>query len=87
MYQDRELTIDGLRLHYTEWGDPDAETLLCVGGIMQEAHVWDLFAETMSTVNRSPDSRTVNRACLWTPGNTRPPAATGSHEAEHRSRM
>jgi pimeloyl-ACP methyl ester carboxylesterase len=48
VYQDRELTIDGLRLHYTEWGDPDAETLLCVGGIMQEAHVWDLFAETMS---------------------------------------
>jgi pimeloyl-ACP methyl ester carboxylesterase len=34
---------DGLRLHYWEWGDPQAETYVFVHGVRDQGRSWDLF--------------------------------------------
>jgi esterase len=44
-----EVTVDGLRLHYLDWGAPrpDAPTMLLVHGGIVTAHVWDFFSLSM----------------------------------------
>lgn len=37
-----------VRLSYTDWGDPDAAVLLCVGGIANTARRWDYLASALS---------------------------------------
>jgi pimeloyl-ACP methyl ester carboxylesterase len=45
---DNFVTVNGARLHYTEFGDPAAPAVLCLHGFSFEAHVWDRFAERIS---------------------------------------
>jgi esterase len=44
-YTDRDITVDGLRIHYQEWGDPAAPTILMVHGFGVSGHMFDEFAE------------------------------------------
>lgn len=45
-YVDRYVIVNGLRLHYTEWGQSAADDgyWLFTGGVIQHAHVWDPIA-------------------------------------------
>jgi esterase len=43
-WQDRDVRIDGLKLHYLDWGAVERHPLLLVHGGMQTAHSWDLVA-------------------------------------------
>lgn len=38
---DRYLEVNGMRLHYLEWGKPHFEPLLFLHGFMGHAHTWD----------------------------------------------
>ncbi len=40
------------RLHYTEWGEPDAPVVLCVHGLTQTARSFDRMAETLAADRR-----------------------------------
>jgi pimeloyl-ACP methyl ester carboxylesterase len=42
--QDRYLTVNGLRLHYLEWGADNTQPVILLHGFMAHAHVWDEFA-------------------------------------------
>ncbi|WP_157879257.1 alpha/beta fold hydrolase [Pararhodospirillum photometricum] len=41
-----------VRLTYTDWGDPEAPVLLCVGGIANTARRWDYLALGLSATHR-----------------------------------
>ena len=43
-YVSRNAVINHLRLHYLEWGDPDAPPVLVLHGGNQSAHSWDLVS-------------------------------------------
>lgn len=38
------LTVNGLRLHYLDWGNPMAPAVVCVHGLRGNAHAFDAFA-------------------------------------------
>tara|TARA_R110002110_G_scaffold414147_2_gene643303 strand:+ start:27658 stop:28497 length:840 start_codon:yes stop_codon:yes gene_type:complete len=40
------------RLHYTEWGEPDAPVVLCVHGLTQTARSFDRLAEVLAADRR-----------------------------------
>jgi pimeloyl-ACP methyl ester carboxylesterase len=40
-YQDGWLDIDGLRIHYTEWGAPTGEPVVMLHGLNVQCHTWD----------------------------------------------
>lgn len=40
----RFVTVNGLRLHYLDWGGPSQRVLLLLHGITGNCHVWDPFA-------------------------------------------
>ena len=42
--QDKELTINGLRLHYLDWGNESKQSILLFHGGAQQAHSWDFIA-------------------------------------------
>ncbi len=42
--RDSHLEVNGLRLHYIEWGEADSEPILLLHGFMGHAHVWDSVA-------------------------------------------
>jgi len=44
---DKELTLNGLRFHYLDWGNTDAQALICLHGFTSHAHSWDTFATAM----------------------------------------
>ena len=46
--QDRYIEVDGLRLHYVEWGDAQARTVVLLHGLQDCARSWDFFAAAMS---------------------------------------
>ncbi|MBS7705483.1 alpha/beta fold hydrolase [Chelatococcus asaccharovorans] len=46
-YQDGWVEINGLRLHYTEWGSPAKPTLLMLHGLNVTCHTWDPFAREL----------------------------------------
>lgn len=62
--------LDGLRLHYLEWGAPDAPTLVLLHalGALVTAHDWDGFAASMQSTHRviAPDQRGFGLSD-WTP--------------------
>jgi len=35
------LTVNGLKLHHLDWGNPDAPALVCVHGLSGNAHAFD----------------------------------------------
>ena len=43
-YTDRFATINGLRLHYLEWGDPAKPPMILLHGIARHAHTFDHIA-------------------------------------------
>ncbi len=45
---DNFVTVDGARLHYTEYGTAGAPALLCLHGFMGHAHNWDRFAQCLA---------------------------------------
>lgn len=49
----RGLSAKGFhRLHYTEWGEPDAPVVLCVHGLTQTARAFDRLAEVLAADRR-----------------------------------
>jgi len=47
-YADKTVVANGLKLHYLEWGDPSAPTLIALHGLRGHGHSWDSFSEPMS---------------------------------------
>lgn len=47
LYQDRTLTLRGLRFHYLDWGTEGKPPFVCLHGGAQTAHSWDDFAPLM----------------------------------------
>jgi pimeloyl-ACP methyl ester carboxylesterase len=45
--QDRKVTLNGLRFHYLDWGNEDAQPLVLLHGLSSHAHTWDKFASAM----------------------------------------
>ena len=42
--QDREVVVNGLRMHYIDWGKEGAPVILFLHGGAQQAHMWDFSA-------------------------------------------
>ena len=42
--RDKTITLDGLRFHYRDWGDPDAPPLVLLHAYLQHARSWDTVA-------------------------------------------
>ena len=47
-YVSRNVLVNGLRLHLTEWGDPSHQALLLLHGGNQTSHSWDLVSLHLS---------------------------------------
>ncbi len=47
-YTDRDVDVNGLKLHYQEWGDPSNPTILMVHGFGVSGHMFDEFAARVS---------------------------------------
>ena len=45
---DRHVNVNGLNLHYLEWGDPGNPTIVMLHGIQQQAHSWDFISLPLS---------------------------------------
>ena len=45
---DKHVKVNGLNLHYLEWGDPGKPTILMLHGIQQQAHSWDFISLPLS---------------------------------------
>jgi len=45
---DRFVSVNGLRLHYLEWGTASATPIVMLHGLRGSAHTWDLVAEPLS---------------------------------------
>jgi pimeloyl-ACP methyl ester carboxylesterase len=46
--EDKYIDVDGLRLHYLDWGNGSAQPMALLHGIQDCAHSWDFFASSMS---------------------------------------
>ena len=46
---DRFAEVNGLRLHYREYGDPTGPPLVLLHGVAMEAHSWDRFAADLGS--------------------------------------
>lgn len=47
--KDKYLNVNGLRLHYLDWGNSRLQPMLLLHGFMAHAHVWDNFALSFRT--------------------------------------
>jgi len=46
---EKYLNVNGIRLHYLDWGNFRLQPILLLHGFMAHAHVWDDFAQTFRT--------------------------------------
>ncbi len=46
--RDRLLTVEGLEIHYSEWGDPDGDPVVCVHGFSRNGRAFDTLARTLA---------------------------------------
>jgi pimeloyl-ACP methyl ester carboxylesterase len=46
--EDRYLTVDGVRLHYLEWGTPGKQPIVMLHGLNVQAHTWDPVARRLA---------------------------------------
>ena len=44
---DSYISAGGVRVHYLDWGNPDAQTMVLLHGIQDCARSWDFFAERL----------------------------------------
>jgi esterase len=51
-YADRYLTVNGLRLHYLDWGDPAKPAMILIHGIARHAHTFDHIAPEFARDHR-----------------------------------
>ena len=51
-YADRFITVNGLRLHYLEWGDPAKPAMILLHGIARHAHTFDHIAPDLARDHR-----------------------------------
>jgi len=47
-FEDGWLQLDGLRIHYTEWGHPTAPPVVMLHGLNVQCHTWDPFARELA---------------------------------------
>jgi pimeloyl-ACP methyl ester carboxylesterase len=47
-YVDKTVVVQGLTLHYVEWGDPSSPTLIALHGLRGHGHSWDSFSAPMA---------------------------------------
>jgi pimeloyl-ACP methyl ester carboxylesterase len=47
-FEDGWVTVDGLRIHYTEWGPPTAPPVLLLHGLNVQCHTWDPIARELA---------------------------------------
>ncbi len=47
--KEKYLNVNGIRLHYLDWGKHGHQPILLLHGFMAHAHVWDDFAQTFRT--------------------------------------
>ena len=45
--EDKHFEFEGLRLHYVDWGNPEARPMVLLHGLQDCARSWDLFAAAM----------------------------------------
>jgi esterase len=46
---DKFITVHGIPLHYVEWGQPGAPSLVLLHGFQSNAHTWDTFSAAMAS--------------------------------------
>jgi pimeloyl-ACP methyl ester carboxylesterase len=46
--RDHTVALDGLNLHYVEWGEPTSPPMVLLHGFMAHARTWDLFARDLA---------------------------------------
>lgn len=46
--QDKFIAMNGLQLHYVEWGTPGNPALVLLHGFQSNAHTWDTFSQAMA---------------------------------------
>jgi pimeloyl-ACP methyl ester carboxylesterase len=65
---EKTLTVNGLRLHYLEWGRPDAPPVVCVHGYTSSAQAFNAFARRLQDRYRliAPDVRGHGESA-WSP--------------------
>jgi pimeloyl-ACP methyl ester carboxylesterase len=68
-YVDRFATVNGLRLHYLEWGDPARPAMILLHGIARHAHTFDHVAPVFARSYRviALDMRGHGDSA-WSPG-------------------
>ncbi|MGW3471274.1 alpha/beta fold hydrolase [Saccharopolyspora sp. NPDC000995] len=47
-FEDGWLELDGLKIHYTEWGSPSAPPVLMLHGLNVQCHTWDPVARVLA---------------------------------------
>ena len=47
--QDREVSVNGLRFHYLDWGNEGSDTILLLHGALQQGHNWDFVSLSLCT--------------------------------------
>jgi esterase len=45
--EDKFITANGLNLHYLDWGNPSATSMVLLHGLCGNAHYWDFIAQSM----------------------------------------
>ena len=48
LVRDETVTLDGLRFHYRDWGDPDAPPVVLLHAYLQHARTWDTVARGLA---------------------------------------
>jgi esterase len=48
MVRDKTVTLDGLRFHYRDWGDPAAPPVVLLHAYLQHARTWDTVARGLA---------------------------------------
>lgn len=43
----KHIVVNGMRLHYLEWGEPRNPTIVMLHGVAQQAHSWDFVARDL----------------------------------------
>jgi len=45
--EDRFVSVNGMRLHYLDWGNQGSPPLILLHGLCSNAHYWDFFADSV----------------------------------------